>query len=109
MPFPLEYPAIAPFYSNIDTTNANSSTSISLAFLSDADSLQQADELIGSNFQNGYNFKTESVVVATWQNVGHFSENNDEQNTFQASRRIIKLVYENKTKTVSYWTLDFSK
>lgn len=85
MPFPLEFAAIAPFYSNIDTTNANENTSISIGIIGDAETLDDANQLVQSHFLDGYQFKANAIIVATWQNVGCYRENNGQQNTFQAS------------------------
>lgn len=85
VPFPLEFAAIAPFYSNIDTTNANESTTISISIVDNEHSLNEATQLISAHYLDGYTFKAESLVIATWQNVGHYRENNDQQNTFQVS------------------------
>ena len=85
VPFPLEFAAIAPFYSNIDTTNANKSTSISISVIDDANHLDEATQLISAHYLDGYTFEAVSLIVATWQNVGHYRENNDQQNTFQVN------------------------
>lgn len=88
VPFPLEFAAIAPFYSNIDTTNANGSTSISIGVIDDSEQLNDATQLVHSHFLDGYQFKAQSIIVATWRNVGHYRENNEQQNTFQARRAL---------------------
>lgn len=83
VPFPLEYASIAPFYSNIDTTNASPETSISFSTLSTERNTRLAYETIRRNFALNENFRINNVLVATWENVGHYRENNTEQNTFQ--------------------------
>lgn len=83
VPFPLEYPSIAPFYSNVDTTNAGQETSISLSQLPTERNKQLAFDAVRRNFAVGDNFRVLNVVVATWENVGHYRENNTDQNTFQ--------------------------
>lgn len=85
VPFPLEYASIAPFYSNIDTTNAGPDTSISLSKLTTERNNQLASDAVRRNFAVGDRFHVISVVVATWENVGHYRENNTEQNTFQVN------------------------
>lgn len=85
MPFPLEYASIAPFYSNIDTTNAAPETSITFSKLSTERNNRLAYETVRRNFAVNENFRIINVLVATWENVGHFRENNTEQNTFQVS------------------------
>lgn len=83
MPFPLDYASIAPFYSNIDTTNAGPETSITLSKLSSERNNRLAYEAVRRNFAVKENFRIINVVVATWEHVGHFRENNTDQNTFQ--------------------------
>lgn len=83
VPFPLEYPSIAPFYSNVDTTNAGPDTSISLSQLPTERNKRLAFDAVRRNFNVGDNFRVLNVVVATWENVGHYRENNTDQNTFQ--------------------------
>lgn len=85
VPFPLEYPSIAPFYSNVDTTNAGSETAISLSKLPTERNKRLAFDAIRRNFAVGDNFRVVSVIVATWENVGHYRENNTDQNTFQVN------------------------
>lgn len=85
VPFPLEYPSIAPFYSNVDTTNAGSETSISLSKLLTERNRRLAFDAVRRNFAVGDNFRVVSVIVATWENVGHYRENNTDQNTFQVN------------------------
>lgn len=85
VPFPLEFAAIAPFYSNIDTTNANENTSITIGVIDDSVQLDTASQLVQSHFLDGYQFRALSIVVATWHNVGHYRKNNEHQNTFQVS------------------------
>lgn len=85
VPFPLEYPTIAPFYSNVDTTNAGPETSISFSTLQSERNNRLAYDSVRRNFVVKNDFRVTNVVVATWENVGHFRENNSEQNTFQVS------------------------
>lgn len=83
VPFPLEFAAIAPFYTNIDTTNAPSQTSISISKLQTERNLRLAQATVRSAFNVPADFRITDIVVATWENVGHFRENHDEPNTFQ--------------------------
>lgn len=83
VPFPLEYPAIAPFYSNVDTTGAGQETSISFSTIHSDRNIERATDLVRRSFADAVDFKAVNVFVATWRNVGHFRENNEEQNTFQ--------------------------
>lgn len=79
----MEYPAIAPFYSNVDTTNANSSTSISFSSSRNGINLDRATATVKQGFSDALDFKAVDVFVITWENVGRFKEKNDLQNTFQ--------------------------
>lgn len=79
----MEYPSIAPFYSNVDTTNAGLETSISFSKLQSERNKRLALDAVRRNFAIGDRFRVVSVVVATWENVGHYRENNTNQNTFQ--------------------------
>lgn len=83
--FPLEYPAIAPFYSNIDTTNAGSDTSISFSTLRSERNIQKAYDLIQRNFADANDFRIVNVLIGTWENVGRYNANNSVQNTFQVA------------------------
>lgn len=84
--FPLEYPAIAPFYSNIDTTNAGGETSISFTKeLRSERNIQKAYELVRRSFADANDFHIVDVLVATWENVGRYNANNSVQNTFQVA------------------------
>lgn len=83
--FPLEYPAIAPFYSNIDTTNAGSETSISFSTHRSERNIQKAHELVRRSFSDASDFRIVNVLVATWENVGRYNANNTVQNTFQVA------------------------
>lgn len=85
-PFPLEYPSIAPFYANVDTTDADpDTTSISYFESSDAQLLATGTHVVQSEFYDEYEFNAESVFVATWENVGYFDRKSDSLNTFQVA------------------------
>lgn len=84
-PFPLEYPSIAPFYSNVDTSGANSSTFISLFQSESPEHLQKVNYLIRYAFTNKTDFEAKSIIVATWNNVGYYDSKTDKLNTFQVS------------------------
>lgn len=86
MPFPLEFAAIAPFYTNVDTTNAPSQTTISVSQLQTERNARLAQATVRSAFNLPADFRITDVVVATWENVGHFRENNNELNTFQVRK-----------------------
>lgn len=98
-PFPLEYPSIAPFYSNVDTTPANDSTRILFFKTQNPDVINKASSLIRNSFQEFSSFQAEIVYVASWENVGYFNSRTDKLNTFQAviicteTDTFVKLVY----------------
>lgn len=83
--FPLEYAAIAPFYSNVDTTNAGSETSISFSSQRSERNIQTANALVRRSFADASDFRATNVLIATWENVGRFRANNSVQNTFQVA------------------------
>lgn len=83
LPFPLEYATIAPFYTNIDTTNSDSSTSISYYQTQNPDKLQDASALIQNSFSDAIDFLATNLLIVTWKNVGYYNMKNDLKNTFQ--------------------------
>lgn len=84
-PFPLEFPSIAPFYANVDTTDANETTSISYFQSTDIELLGTVTSLVHREFVDELDFESTSVLIATWENVGRYNANNDQQNTFQVA------------------------
>ena len=85
IPFPLESPAIAPFYSNVDTTLTNDTAQNIFLQSDDELVLNKATRLIQSSFKDARSFKASALVVATWENVGHYDSKNYELNTFQVN------------------------
>ncbi|XP_055916936.1 nidogen [Eupeodes corollae] len=83
-PFPLEYPSIAPFFSNVDTSGANDSTTISLFKSQNPEKLQKTNGLIRSVIPEEYDFEATTLFVATWEKVGYYDGKTDKLNTFQA-------------------------
>ncbi|XP_059616809.1 nidogen [Phlebotomus argentipes] len=84
-PFPIEYPAIAPFYSNVDTSVANETTQIAYYVTHDPQVLYRATDVIRNGFTNTIDFEARSLFVATWQSVGHFDQKADALNTYQVA------------------------
>lgn len=82
-PFPFEYPSIAGFYSNVDTTDANETTSISIFSSQDPEQLEKVSELVRYAYVEQSDFEATDIVVATWKNVGYFESKTDKLNTFQ--------------------------
>ncbi|XP_017118518.1 nidogen [Drosophila elegans] len=83
--FPLEYPSIAAFYSNVDTSSSNDDTSISLFETKEQEILEKASSLVRYAFSSQPDFKAHQVIVATWTNVGYFDSKTDRVNTFQVA------------------------
>lgn len=98
-PFPFEYPSIAGFYSNVDTTDANETTSISIFSSQDPEQLEKVSELVRYAYVEQSDFEATDIVVATWKNVGYFESKTDKLNTFQVgfeNKNLYLLLYIHK-------------
>jgi nidogen (entactin) len=82
-PFPLEIPAIAPFYANIDTSSKNPSTAIIYYKTKDEDKLFQETSSIRTSFYDASDFEAVELIGVKWENVGHFKENDEKLNNFE--------------------------
>ncbi|KAK9891601.1 hypothetical protein WA026_015561 [Henosepilachna vigintioctopunctata] len=80
--FPLDYPAIAPFYSNVDTTNAGT---VSYYETENPALLQRATENIHDQFLHHGDFQGTSLFIATWEAVGYHDKMSDKLNTYQVA------------------------
>ncbi|KAJ8969010.1 hypothetical protein NQ317_007371 [Molorchus minor] len=78
--FPLDYPIIAPFYSNVDTRNAGS---ISFYETDNSVLLERATENVHEAFINAANFQATNLFIVTWNGVGYFKRSSDKLNTYQ--------------------------
>ncbi|XP_060117458.1 nidogen-2 [Heteronotia binoei] len=86
--FPTDFPAIAPFLSDIDTSGGRGK----VYYRQDAsrEVLDQAARLIWAGFPDAVGFVPDHTFVATWENVGAYeevtrnSEPSKQRNTFQA-------------------------
>lgn len=89
IPFPIEYPSISPFYSNIDTSQADGATKISYYQSAENNLLNRASSTVRGAFSDAKNFRAKSVFVVTWSNVqkwrGESRERLYEKNTFQVA------------------------
>lgn len=89
IPFPIEYPAISPFYSNIDTTNADGTTKITYYQTTDSNLLNRASSTVRGAFTDAADFRASALLVVTWSNVpkwrGESRERLFEFNTFQVA------------------------
>ncbi|KAJ2949935.1 hypothetical protein O0L34_g11258 [Tuta absoluta] len=80
--FPLPYPSIAPFYSNVDTSITGA------VYYRETDEphvLSKAEESVQNNFHEYYDFKPTSVFIATWLDVTYNGPRADRKNSFQAA------------------------
>lgn len=84
----MEYPAIAPFYANVDTSQSSSASengsSITLFTCYNPEYLQYASNLVKYAFEDREDFEAAELIVATWKNVGYYQGHTDLLNTFQA-------------------------
>lgn len=89
IPFPIEYPAISPFYSNVDISQDDGYSKISYYQSTDSNLLKRASSNIRSSFKNAQNFQANAILVVTWNNVpkwrGQNQERSSEKNTFQVA------------------------
>ncbi|XP_066245508.1 nidogen [Euwallacea similis] len=80
MQFPLEYPIIAPFYSNVDITTAGT---IAYYETQDPALLHRATENVHEYFLEYSEFQARSLFIATWNGVGYFNRKANKVNTYQ--------------------------
>ncbi|XP_058453091.1 nidogen [Malaya genurostris] len=85
LPFPIEYPSIAPFYANVDTTLPNDTAAIVYFQSQDTELLDRVTDLVRNSFSESVDFEATHVFVATWEHVGHFNMKNDITNSFQVA------------------------
>lgn len=78
--FPLPDPLIAPFYSNVDTSQAGT---IWYHQTNRTDLLERATETVQDSFSNAEEFQALSLFIATWEGVGYHLEGSDNVNTYQ--------------------------
>lgn len=81
MEFPLDYPVIAPLYSNVDTTTAGA---VFYRETQDAYSITKASDDIRKCFPN-HDFRPKSIFITTWSDVGYHPKESDKTNTFQVA------------------------
>ncbi|XP_059485330.1 nidogen [Neocloeon triangulifer] len=80
MQFPLEYPVIAPLYTDVDTTGGGS---VYYRETSEPTLLRRATEIVRYSFSRGNYFQAASLFIATWADVGYFDGGSDKANTYQ--------------------------
>nr|XP_012544559.2 low density lipoprotein receptor isoform X1 [Bombyx mori] len=80
--FPLPYPAIAAFYSNVDTTDEGA---IYYRETNESHILSKAEESVQNNFHDYYDFRPTSVFITTWLDVTYTSTLHDRKNSYQVA------------------------
>lgn len=80
--FPLDYPVIAPFYSDVDTRGSGT---IYYRESQSPELLEEVSEKIRKHFSMGMNFHAKSFLIVTWDQVGYYNSKHDQVNTFQAA------------------------
>ncbi|XP_075974166.1 nidogen [Anticarsia gemmatalis] len=81
--FPLPYPSIAAFYTNVDTTEQGA---IYYRETDEPHVLSKAEESVQNNFHEYYDFKPTSVFIATWLDVTYSTNKpNPPRNSFQVA------------------------
>ncbi|XP_072842973.2 nidogen-2 isoform X1 [Pogona vitticeps] len=86
--FPTDFPAVAPFLSDIDTSDGKGKIYYRLD--ESREVLDQAAQLIRAGFPTASDFVPQHAFIATWENVGAYeevtrnSEPSQQRNTFQA-------------------------
>ncbi|KAK3852669.1 hypothetical protein Pcinc_040754 [Petrolisthes cinctipes] len=78
--FPLEYPVIAPFYSDVDTTEAGK---VWYRETSDPATVSRAKFDIQEHFSGMEEFDPTGIFIVTWDGVGPYSQRSDRVNTYQ--------------------------
>ncbi|XP_023943283.2 nidogen [Bicyclus anynana] len=83
--FPLPYPSIAAFYTNVDTSESGA---VYFRETNESYVLRKAEESIQNNFHEYYDFKPISVFIASWVEVTYSYKQQqwyDKKNTFQVA------------------------
>ncbi|CAG5058827.1 unnamed protein product [Parnassius apollo] len=95
--FPLPYPSIAAFYTNVDTTETGA---VYYRETNEPHVLVKAEESVQNNFHEYYDFKPKSVFIATWLEVTYASnQRQDRKNSFQiavisnGTESFVELIY----------------
>ncbi|XP_071534542.1 nidogen [Panulirus ornatus] len=78
--FPLEYPIIAPFYSDVDTRKAGT---IWYRETSDPGTVSRATFDLKQHFSSATDFNPQGVFIVTWDGVGPYNQRTDRVNTYQ--------------------------
>lgn len=80
--FPLNYPVIAPLYSNVDIRQYGT---ISYRESTSQEDLNRGTRNVRDSFSYATSFQAKSVFLATWLDVGYHDKGSDKLNTFQVA------------------------
>ncbi|KAL0266614.1 UNVERIFIED_CONTAM: hypothetical protein PYX00_009108 [Menopon gallinae] len=80
--FPLDYPVIAPLYSNVDIRGSGS---VYYRESQEPEVLERATETVRNAFSDARDFQARSVLLVTWEDVGYHKQGRDRVNTFQVA------------------------
>ncbi|XP_037086698.1 nidogen-like, partial [Pollicipes pollicipes] len=80
VPFPLDYPLIAPLYSDVDITGAGN---VFYRVTAQESQLRQFDARVARYFSGGGSFMARELLIATWDQVGYYNAATDKTNTYQ--------------------------
>lgn len=80
--FPLDYPVIAPLYSNVDISSTGT---ISYYETDNPELLLRASTNIHESFSYSEDFEATSLFIVTWSSVGYHKKGVDKLNTFQVA------------------------
>ncbi|KAG0718545.1 Nidogen-1 [Chionoecetes opilio] len=78
--FPLEYPIIAPFYSDVDARKAGT---IWYRETSDTGTMSRSKTEVQQYFSSAADFSPTSAFIVTWDGVGPYNQRTDRINTYQ--------------------------
>ncbi|XP_046738745.1 nidogen isoform X3 [Diprion similis] len=80
IPFPLDYPIIAPLYTHVDTRGSGV---VYWEETEDPIRLSLAGEIVRDSFKDALDFYPTSLFIVTWENVGYYNAKSDKKNTYQ--------------------------
>lgn len=80
--FPLNYPVIAPLYTNVDIRNYGT---ISYRESQDPEELSRGTRNVRDSFSYASSFQAKAIFLATWSDVGYHDNGSDKLNTFQVA------------------------
>ena len=74
LPFPLNYPIIAPYWADVDTLGTGS---VYYRETSNTSIISTVASHVSNAFPSQSPFNATSVVIATWDRVGYYSQRTD--------------------------------